>query len=153
MVNPELFVAFCAAAVALVLLPGPVVTLVVANSLKHGTRTALYSVMGASSGNAVLIILAAVGITSILALLSDVFEIIRWVGAGYLVYLGIREWRDRGAVLEEGAASPAKPGKVLFWQGVLIAITNPNNPTSLRSARPSDAPSAAPSASSAPCAT
>jgi len=125
MINPELFAAFCAAAIALVLLPGPVVTLVVANSLKHGTRTALYSVTGASTGNAILIVMAAIGISSILAVISDVFEIIRWLGAAYLVYLGVREWRDRGAVLEDGQAAPARPGKVLFWQGVLIAITNP----------------------------
>lgn len=126
MINPDLFLAFCLASTALVLMPGPVVTLVVANSLKHGTRSGLYSVAGAGVGNAVLIVTAAAGVTTLMAVMADLFEIIRWAGAAYLIYLGIREWRASGALpAPSGHAPPPRAGRAVFLQGLLIGVTNP----------------------------
>lgn len=126
MINPELFLAFCLASALLVLMPGPVVTLVVANSLKHGTRSGLYSVAGASVGNAVLIVAAAAGVTTLMAVMADLFDVVRWIGAAYLIYLGIREWRASGTVLAPaGQGMPSRAARAVFLQGVLIGITNP----------------------------
>src|SRR5262245_24425347 len=85
---------FVAAATILILMPGPIVTLVVANAVSHGPRTGLATVAGASLGNALLIAGGATGLTALLALLLPVFESIRWGGAIYLVWLGLRSWRD-----------------------------------------------------------
>lgn len=122
--NLHLFAAYCLAVLILVLIPGPVVTLVVANSLSHGSRSGLTTVAGASIGNAILLAATAVGLVAFFALLSEVFEIIRWAGAAYLIWLGIKAWRSHGA---QAAAVPAaaRSAHAVFLQGFLIAITNP----------------------------
>jgi homoserine/homoserine lactone efflux protein len=123
--NPHLFDAYCLAVAILLLIPGPVVTLVVANSLSHGRRSGLATVAGASIGNAILLGATAVGLIAFFRLLSEVFEIVRWAGAAYLIWLGIRAWRTHGA--QDGAIAPAavRSSGAVFLQGFLIAITNP----------------------------
>lgn len=126
-VNPELFAAYLLATAILILIPGPVVTLVIANSLAHGTRTGLASVAGSSAGTAVLVAAGAFGFSAILVLMADIFEWVRWAGVAYLVWLGFTHWRavfakDAPAV-EQLDAAPGRRG--VFWQGFLIAVTNP----------------------------
>ena len=125
MLNPELFLAFAAATAALILIPGPVVSLVVANAIAHGARTGLATVAGASAGTAVLIAGGAIGLTTMLAFLSDIFVWVRWAGVAYLAYLGLKHWRAmiRAVRAEEPATAPAARG--VFWQGALIGVTNP----------------------------
>src|SRR6185312_568865 len=94
--NPHLFAAYCLAVTILILIPGPVVTLVVANSLSQGSRSGLATVAGASIGNAILLGATAVGLIAFFALLSEVFEVVRWAGAVYLIWLGIRAWLAHG---------------------------------------------------------
>jgi len=122
----HLFLAFCVAATILILMPGPVVTLVVANSLSHGSRTGLATVVGTSVGNALLVAAAAVGLVTVFSLLSEVFAIVRWIGAAYLIWLGVKAWRAHGAEMAE-ARAPATPRSLhaVFLQGFVIAITNP----------------------------
>jgi threonine/homoserine/homoserine lactone efflux protein len=123
--NPHLFAAYCLAVVILLLIPGPVVTLVVANSLSHGRRSGLATVAGASLGNAILLGGTAVGLIAFFRLLSEVFEIVRWVGAAYLIWLGVKAWRTQ--VAKEGTLAPAaaRSARAVLLQGFLIAITNP----------------------------
>ncbi|MGH8198837.1 MAG: LysE family translocator [Steroidobacteraceae bacterium] len=123
--NPHLFAAYCLAVAILLLIPGPVVTLVVANSLSHGSRSGVVTVAGASIGNAILLGATAVGLVAFFRLLSEVFEIVRWVGAAYLIWLGIKAWRAHGP--QEAAVAPAaaRSAHAVFLQGFLIAITNP----------------------------
>ncbi len=125
--NPELFIAFCLASAALILMPGPVVMLVVAQSLRHGTRTGLQAVAGASAGNAVLIVCAAFGITTIMGLLSDLFYLVRYAGAAYLLWLGWREWRASmgSAPAAIQAEAPPRRARTVMAQGFLIGVTNP----------------------------
>src|SRR3546814_7827253 len=77
-VNPELLAGFIVAVVVLILMPGPIVTLVVANSLSYGQRIGLATVAGSSSGNALLVAAGALGLTTLLALASELFEVLRW---------------------------------------------------------------------------
>jgi len=121
----EIFLAYCLATAILILIPGPIVTLVVAQSLKHGTRTGLATVAGTSCGTMILVSAGAFGLSTVLGLMADVFDVVRWLGAGYLIYLGIREWRSRAVTLEEADAGKARPARVFFGQGFLVAITNP----------------------------
>jgi threonine/homoserine/homoserine lactone efflux protein len=123
--NAHLFAAYCLAVAILLLIPGPVVTLVVANSLSHGRRSGLVTMAGASLGNAILLGATAVGLIAFFRLLSEVFEIVRWAGAAYLIWLGIRAWRAHDA--REGAIAPAaaRSSRAVFLQGFIIAITNP----------------------------
>lgn len=122
----HLFFAFCLAFTILVILPGPIVTLVVANSLNHGTRTGLATVAGANVGNTLLLGAIAVGLVTIFSLLSEVFTVVRWIGAGYLIWLGVKAWR---ASADEAGAVPSsttpRSVRAVFLQGFVVALTNP----------------------------
>ncbi|MGH7119049.1 MAG: LysE family translocator [Acetobacteraceae bacterium] len=122
----HLFLAFCFAATILVLVPGPTVTVVVANSLRRGTRTGCATVAGANIGSALQLAAAVVGLATFFSLLSEVFTAIRWIGAAYLIGLGVKAWRARGTEMSKSTL-PARPrsAHAVFLQGFLVAITNP----------------------------
>jgi len=119
--NPELFVVFLLVTFILVITPGPIVTLVVVTGATQGVRPALTTVAGTVAGNALLVAAIAFGLTWVLKSSGVLFEIIRWVGAAYLIWLGIQTWR--GASREDSASSPH--ARVHFWRGFLVALSNP----------------------------
>ena len=123
--NLHLFLAYCFAVAILVLMPGPIVTLVVANSLSHGSRSGLATVGGASIGNAILLGTTAVGLVAFFALLSEIFAVVRWVGALYLIWLGIKAWRVDGGQGLAIVPAAKRSSRTVFLQGFLIALTNP----------------------------
>jgi threonine/homoserine/homoserine lactone efflux protein len=86
----NVYLAFIAACIALALLPGPVVTLLIANGLRHGTRAALTNILGVQAGLLIVIAVVAVGLTSLMATMGYWFGWVRFAGAAYLVWLGIR---------------------------------------------------------------
>src|SRR3979490_3566435 len=87
----HLYLAFVAACIALALLPGPVVTLIIANGLRHGTRAALINVAGAQTGLAIVIGIVAIGLTSLMATMGYWFDWGRFAGAAYLVWLRLKQ--------------------------------------------------------------
>lgn len=123
--NLHLFLAYCFAVAILVVSPGPIVTLVVANSLSHGSRSGLASVAGASLGNAILLGVTAVGLVAFFALLSQIFEVVRWGGALYLIWLGLRAWRTSSGPALSFVPATRPSARAVFLQGFLIALTNP----------------------------
>ena len=121
--SAELYAAFLAACVVLVLVPGPTVTLTLANSLKHGTRAGLLSVLGTQLGLAVMLVIVGVGLTSLVEAAGHWFDWLRLAGAAYLVWLGWKMIRGAGQGLANGTAAPPRGGFVL--QGALVALSNP----------------------------
>ena len=121
----QVYLAFVAACIALALLPGPVVTLVIANGLRHGTRAALTNIAGAQAGLAIVIGIVAVGLTSLMATMGYWFDWVRFAGAAYLVWLGIKLIRSPAAGLDADAAPPPPPRGGFFLQGVLVLLSNP----------------------------
>ena len=119
--NWQLFSAFLVITVILFLTPGPIVTLVITTGARSGSRAALLTVAGATAGNAVLISCIAFGLSWIIKSSAEIFDYLRWVGAAYLVWLGIQAWRHAGAASETVAAR----GHVHAWRGFVVAITNP----------------------------
>ncbi len=119
--NTQLFAAFLLITVLLFLTPGPIVTLIVAAGARQGTRAALLTVAGATTGNAVLIALIAVGLGWVLKTSAEIFDYLRWIGAAYLVFLGVQAWRHAGA----SGAAPTPAAHVHAWRGFIVAITNP----------------------------
>ena len=119
--NYHLFSAFLIITFVLVIVPGPIVTLIIATGATRGTRAALLTVAGSTLGNAALLACIAFGLNWILKTSSEVFEIMRWIGAAYLVWLGIQSWRHAGGSGE--ALSPR--GHVYLSRGFVVAITNP----------------------------
>lgn len=128
MINPDLFLAFCLTAALIIIIPGPVVTLVVANALGYGRGAGLTTVFGASAGTAILVAFGALGLTTLLALMSEIFEWVRWLGVAWLVWLAWKFWRAAIWPPEaQGADAPAPAARNLFWQGFVIGFTNPKS--------------------------
>ena len=119
----QLYLAFVAACIALALLPGPMVTLVIANGLRHGTRAALINIAGAQLGLAIVIGIVAIGLTSLMATMGYWFDWVRFAGAAYLVWLGIK--LIRAPVAGVSAEAPPPPRGGFFLQGLLVLLSNP----------------------------
>ena len=119
--NWHLFSAFLLIAILLYLTPGPIVTLVITTGARQGTRAALLTVAGAGFGNAVLLASIAFGLTWILQASAEVFDVLRWGGAAYLVWLGIQAWRHAGEIGDTAAPS----AHVHASRGFVVAVTNP----------------------------
>jgi homoserine/homoserine lactone efflux protein len=119
--NMQLFTAFLLITLVLVVTPGPIVTLVISTGATRGMRAALTTVAGTTLGNAFLLLAIALGLSWVLANALVLFEVLRWAGAAYLVWLGIQAWRHAGEVSQ--ASSPS--GRVYFTRGVFVALSNP----------------------------
>src|ERR1700743_768992 len=120
----QAYLAFVAACIALALLPGPVVTLVIANGLRHGTRGALTNILGVQAGLAIVIGIVAVGLASLMATMGYWFDWVRFAGAAYLVWLGVKLIRSP-SLLEATDAPPPPPRGGFFLQGLLVLLSNP----------------------------
>lgn len=119
-----LYLAFVAASAALIAVPGPNVAVIVANSVKYGTRHGLLTVAGTSSAMVIQLGLTVAGLSGLLALAAQGFEVLRWAGVFYLVYLGISAWRAPAADLASIRADP-RSGRQVFVRGFLVSLTNP----------------------------
>ncbi|CCD92329.1 putative amino acid efflux protein, LysE family [Bradyrhizobium sp. ORS 375] len=120
----QVYLAFIAACVALALLPGPVVTLLIANGLRHGTRAALINIAGVQTGLAIAIGIVAMGLTTLMATMGYWFEWVRLIGAAYLVWLGVQLIRSPVEGIAEGEAPPPPRGG-FFLQGLVVLLSNP----------------------------
>lgn len=126
MIDLTTYLMYIAASVAIVIVPGPTVTVIIANSLRFGARAGLINVAGTQAGLALMVAVLAAGLTTIVSSMGAVFEIIRLLGAAYLVWLGIRLWRADGRLADAGRASRrAKAASGYFWQGFLVIWSNP----------------------------
>lgn len=119
----DLYITYLIACVVIMVVPGPSVTLIIANSLTHGTRAGLLNVAGTQLGIALMITLVGIGLASLIAALGWWFEWVRLAGAAYLIWLGIGLLRARAAPGEAGPAP--KPRGGFFTQGLLVALSNP----------------------------
>jgi threonine/homoserine/homoserine lactone efflux protein len=126
MIEMELYITFVLATALLIIMPGPVVTITVSNSLAHGTRHGLRTVIGASSATMLLLLVGGFGMAQAFALLAQWFEWLRWCGAAYLVFLGVQIWRSNPLFFGDDEAG-ADPKKSSFWQGFMVSITNPKS--------------------------
>ena len=104
----------------LVMIPGPNVALTVANSLKYGFRMGTATVIGTTLGVALQLLLVVLGLAVVIAVAVDVLSWIKWAGVVYLLYLGIRTWREPAGDLGSIEAAP-----VMLWRGCLVALLNP----------------------------
>jgi len=119
--NIGLFTAFVLISFVLVVTPGPIVTLIISTGATRGMRAALTTVGGTTLGNVVLLTAIGFGLTWVVGHAIILFEILRWGGAAYLIWLGVQAWRHAGS--EQAAAPPA--GHVHFIRGALVAVSNP----------------------------
>ena len=123
MPEATLLLSFALASFLIVIVPGPTVTVIIANSLKHGTRAGLLNVLGTQIGLIMMIAILAVGMSAVVAGMGSVFEVLRVVGAAYLIWLGIRMWRSDGSLGEK--ETTARPMGSFVLQGFIVIWSNP----------------------------
>ena len=126
MVSGNQVAAFAAAALVLIVIPGPGVLFVIGRALAHGRRTALLSVAGHAAGNWVVAICVALGVGTIVERSAAIFTAIRLAGAAYLVWLGIQAFRKRDLLAQvlDSAAEPRGDVRAAR-EGLVVGVTNP----------------------------
>ena len=122
------FLAFGAAAFILIAIPGPSVMFVVGRALAYGRRTAFASVLGNAAGMYALAVLVALGVGQLVATSITAFTILKYAGAAYLVWLGLRAIRSRAA-FSASLATPEFASAQSAWrsmrEGFVVAVANP----------------------------
>lgn len=117
------YLAFVAATVLLIAIPGPNVAIIVANSAAHGLRYGLLTVAGTSTAMVFQLTLTVAGLSGLLSIAGHAFEILRWAGVLYLVYLALEVWHAPAPTLVEDAQP--KAGRRIFMRGFLVSLSNP----------------------------
>lgn len=123
----EIYLTFVLATALLIIFPGPNVTLIIAAGIKDGRGAALATVAGSNAGLLVQLSLAVFGMASVMLLLADIFEWLRWAGVAYLVWLGVKQWREsfQPATRDDTETPAPGQGRSAFLRGFLVAILNP----------------------------
>jgi threonine/homoserine/homoserine lactone efflux protein len=124
MPDPHTLAVFAAAAAVFAVIPGPAVFYVVTRSVTQGRTAGLVSMAAIETGNVVHIIAAALGLSAVLASSAVAFTVIKYLGAAYLVYLGVRALLDRGGTELDLAVQPRSLRRV-YTQGVMVGVLNP----------------------------
>jgi threonine/homoserine/homoserine lactone efflux protein len=116
---------FVAAGLLLNFTPGPDMLYVLGNSVGRGRRAGVVSALGIGGGTLVHTLAAALGLSALLASSPLAYDVLRYAGAAYLIYLGVRTLLSRGTALTAAAKTGAVPLFALFRQGVLTNVLNP----------------------------
>ncbi len=140
----ELWLTFTITTMVLIAIPGPTNLMVMAYGLRHGTRPALFTVFGVAPGAAAAMALSFLGLGAILATSSQLFLIMKWAGAIYLIYLGIMLWRStpdldgvsveersvscRRIVIQAFAVSLMNPKGIIFYMAFMPQFVSPDAP-------------------------
>lgn len=124
MPSPEVFAAFAVASLALLVVPGPSVLYIVTRSMDQGRAAGLISVLGIHTGSIVHVAAAALGLSAILASSALSYGFVKYAGAAYLIWLGIRAIRDRGEERPDVDGNTHSLGRI-YAQGVVVNVLNP----------------------------
>jgi threonine/homoserine/homoserine lactone efflux protein len=123
MPDPDTLIVFAGVSLAVLLFPGPAVIYIVTRGATQGRTAGLVSMLGIEAGNLVHVFAAAAGLSAILASSAEAFTVVKYLGAAYLVYLGLRALLDGEDDAIEGGTGTSRSR--LFSQGVVIAVLNP----------------------------
>lgn len=123
MPTPDALVTFALASIVLFCIPGPAVAYIVNRAIVDGRPTAFASVAGLELGNLVHVVAATAGLSAILATSATAFSIVKWLGAGYLVLVGLRTLVHRPPTLGSGGVSITR--RRAFLQGTVVNTLNP----------------------------
>jgi threonine/homoserine/homoserine lactone efflux protein len=123
MPDAQALLVFAAASIVLAVVPGPAVIYIVTRSVRHGRAAGLVSTLGVEVGNLVHVAAAAVGLSALLASSATAFDVVRYAGAAYLIFLGVRVLLGKE---DEGGRERSSVGRRrLFWEGAVVSALNP----------------------------
>jgi len=118
-----LLAAYTLACIVVVIVPGPTVTVIIANSLRDGPRAGLLNVAGTQAGLVPMVLTVAFGLQAVIAVMADWFFWVKLAGAAYLIWLGLKLWRSTGDLGSTTAVR--RPASGYFWQGFFVILSNP----------------------------
>ncbi len=124
MIEPTKFALFIGISWALIIAPGPDMFYVITRGMTHGRRAGILSAIGVVCGILIHTTAAALGLTLIIQTSAFAFLLVKYIGAAYLLYLGIKAWRDKSTFSLQSPTSVMN-SRALFWQGVLSNVLNP----------------------------
>lgn len=120
------YLLFVLAAFALILVPGPDMMYMLGRCLAQGRRAGILSALGFNLGGYVHLTAAVLGLSAILAASATAFTVVKWVGAAYLIYLGLSAlWSKQGLVIDTDGAVAGRRGRTILWQAFLSDVLNP----------------------------
>ena len=117
--------AFALISAGIMVIPGPSNFFLLAHGIGHGRRSALAAVTGIETASALRVLLAATGLSAVLAASAVAFNVIRWSGVAYLTYLGVRAFRQHRVATPAQAASRTVPVARSARKGLLVGLGNP----------------------------
>jgi len=123
MISPSTLLIFSVASLALVLVPGPNHIYIIARAVSQGRAAGVASAFGVEVGTLVHIAAAAAGLSYVVAQSAALFNVIKWAGVAYLVYLGIRALTSRQEFASQ--ETPPQPLRAIFLEGVVVNVLNP----------------------------
>jgi len=121
----ELYMAFVAATALVLISPGPTVMLVTSYALSQGRRSAWYTAVGVGLGDLTALSLSLAGLGALLAASAAAFSLLKWIGAAYLFYLGLRMWRSGQGFTPQGG--PAPSGRAMLARAYVVTALNPKS--------------------------
>ncbi|MCB2228566.1 MAG: LysE family translocator [Desulfarculaceae bacterium] len=121
----ELYTAFVAASALVLVIPGPTVMLVTSYALGQGRGTAWYTAVGVGLGDLTALSLSLAGMGALLAASAAAFSLLKWAGAAYLIYLGLRMWRSGSAFAPRSGAAPS--GRSMLARAYVVTALNPKS--------------------------
>lgn len=125
MPSPDTLALVAVAAAALWALPGPALLLILTRGVDLGARGAMATAVGLSVGTSAHVLGAALGLSAVLATSATAFSAVKVVGGVYLVWLGVRRWRDRTPLVPDEAMPVVTDARRAFREGILINLLNP----------------------------
>ena len=123
----EIFIGFVLASSLILIIPGPTILLVVSQAIVHGRRSALPLVAGVVAGDFTAMTLSLIGVGSLLAASAGLFLLLKWVGALYLIYLGIRLWKEGAPGLRLAPQASTDSARTLFNASYIVTALNPKS--------------------------
>ena len=124
MIDASNFTLFVFTSIAVILMPGPAMLFVISNGLTRGPKASIAAAFGTTTGVSFHLICAAFGLAVILKTSAIAFEVVKFAGAAYLIYLAVKTLTNKEKLLNDCCESE-KSGNSIFWQGIFINILNP----------------------------
>ena len=123
----EMWIAFVIAAMIVLVIPGPTILLVISQSISHGRRAVVPLVTGVTLGDFTAMTLSLLGLGAILAASATLFSVLKFIGAVYLIFLGIKLWRSNPGQHEISLADTRASNSSLFKSTFVVTALNPKS--------------------------
>ena len=123
----EIWIPFVLATTVILVIPGPTIILVISQSVTHGRRSVLPLVSGVLLGDFTAMTLSLLGLGTILSASATLFAIFKWIGAIYLLYLGVKLWRANPEEISATKPSRMASSRSIFWSSFIVTALNPKS--------------------------